>query len=130
MAESFDPGALLGDSYPLGERTRVRLRLARFSDAFAVRRLLSRQGRERRPIDDPEVGTLVQFDPRQRCVLCAMALIDGRETLVGIGSIALSGPDPEPETIIVDRVADDGVAELLGAALIGRARALTHARAA
>jgi hypothetical protein len=48
---------------------------------------------------------------------------------VGIGAIELDGgPHPWPRLILADR--HDGLAQLLSDALVGRAEALTRARAA
>jgi hypothetical protein len=120
--------ALLGDSYPLRDGFRVRLRMARSSDAAPIRGLLDR-------VDfaagDLDLARLVQFDPRRRCVLCAAALIDSTETLVGVGSIALdTGGLPEPDTLVVAEEHAEGVAELLAGALMDRAAYAAQARAA
>lgn len=125
MDDAFDPGALLGDSFPLGDGTRVRLRLARWADAEPIARLIA--GSEHDP--GGLVARLVQFDPRERLVLCATTLLDGRETLVGVGEIALA-PGSESETLVVDPRMDPGLRELLAAALCGRSRVLVQARAA
>lgn len=127
MGQVFDPGALLGTSYPVRGGYRVRLRIARTSDASSIRGLLERLNLG--PAD-LEVARLVQFDPRRRCVLCATALIDGSETLVGVGAVDLDGPvSGVPDTLIVDAPLADELPGLLTAALAGRAR-LTAARAA
>lgn len=125
MAQSFDPGALLGSSYVLDDGLRVRLRLARSSDSALIRGLLGRLGRQP---DALELARLVHFDPRRRCIICATALIDSAETLVGVGAIDLDRPG-EPEIMIVDARHGDGLSELLFAALLGRAAA-AGARAA
>jgi hypothetical protein len=73
----------------------------------------------------------VQFDPRRRCVICATALIDGAETLVGVGAIQLDTERPaEPETLVATGEHAVDVAELLTGALIGRAVRAAQARAA
>jgi hypothetical protein len=69
---------MLGGSYQLEDGTRVRLRLARGSDGRAVGKLLGD-----RATQDVTLRGLVHFDPRQRSVVCATALIDGHETLDG-----------------------------------------------
>lgn len=131
MARDFDPGALLGRSYPLAEGLRVTLRMAHSSDARAIRRLLARRsGGEAGPI---ELARLVRFDPRRQLVLCATALIDGGERLVGVGSIALErngAEPPQPELVAVDPEVAPSVASLLAGALIGRVQALSRDRAA
>ena len=117
----------MGTSYPIRGGYRVRLRIARTSDASSIRALLERLNLG--PAD-LEVARLVQFDPRRRCVLCATALIDGSETLVGVGAVDLDGPvSGVPDTLIVDAPLADELPGLLTAALAGRAR-LTVPRAA
>ena len=125
MAERFDPGALLGSSFALGAGARVRLRLARGSDAALIRSLVARAGTLPEEI---EFARLVHFDPRRRVVICATALIDGAETLVGVGARDLDGD--EPEVIIVDANHADALSSLLGAALAARVTATGASRAA
>ena len=60
----------------------VRLRLARRSDAPAVRDLLAGRGVE---ASEVQVARLLAFDPGARAVICACAPVDGRETVVGSG---------------------------------------------
>jgi hypothetical protein len=122
----FNPVALLGGSYHVRDGFRVRLRMARSSDVVPVRALLERS----RGARELELIPLVQFDPRRRCVICATALIDGAETLVGVGSIALDGDGPpDPETLIVADEHADEVGVLLADALAARA-AISATRAA
>jgi hypothetical protein len=91
---------------------RVRLRLTRSSDRNGIRALL-----ERASVGIEPIG-LIRFDPRRRLVVCATALLDGRETVVGVGSIELGAG--EPDLVIADRRADR-VDELLAGALVVRA---------
>lgn len=125
MAFSFDPGALLGASYPLHDGTRARLRLARCSDAAAIATLLGVDER------DLAVKRLVQFDPRRRYVLCATTLTGEGERLIGVGAIAFEDAveEPAPDVLVV-HPGSAGLADLLSAALIGSAEVLTRARAA
>lgn len=126
MASSFDPGALLGASYPLDGGLRVRLRLARTSDVPAIRALIEeREG----SVDEMQLARLVSFDPRTRVVLCATALVDSAETLVGVGAIECrdDGEHPEPELLIVSAGSRQELAELLAGALIGRAVQIAQA---
>jgi hypothetical protein len=125
---SRNRSALLGESYPLRDGFRVRLRMARSSDAAPIRALLDR-------VDfgagELELARLVQFDPRHRWVICAAALIDGAETLVGVGAIQLDVERPtEPETLVVTGEHAADIAELLAGALIDRAAHAAQARAA
>jgi hypothetical protein len=125
---SVNRSALLGDSYPLRDGFRVRLRMARSSDAVPIRGLLDR-------VDfaagDLELARLVQFDPRRRCVICATALIDATETLVGVGAIELdTDGQAEPDMLVVSEEHAEAVAELLTSALIDRVAYAARARAA
>ena len=95
----------------------VRLRLARRSDAPAVRDLLARRGIE---ASEVEVARLLAFDPAARAVICACAPVDGRETVVGIGAIELRA-GAEVDTLVVDEARTDGLGELLGEVLQRRA---------
>jgi hypothetical protein len=108
--------------HELARGPRVRLRLARSGDRVAIRRLLDRVGGL---ASEFEAARLVRSDPRHRIVICATALIDSAETLLGVGEIELHGDpcDPRPRTY-VDSALTDGLDELLANALIGRARAL------
>ena len=134
MPSRFDPGALLGRFYPLEDGSRVHLRVARPSDAAPIRELFARQGgREGLAAPEFEAARLVNFNPRERCVLTATALVDGAERMVGVGSIELDGDprsDPEPELVVVDPDAPEGLGPLLAGALAGRAGALARDRAA
>ena len=119
MATSYEFAALLGGSQEVDDGLRVRLRLARSSDAWAIGRLLTEAAAD----EAHELTRLVRFDPRRDCVLCATALIDGRETLVGVGSIQVTPGGACPELLVVDPSWGEGVRELLTAALLARARA-------
>lgn len=126
MLQDFDPGALLGSSFALDGGVRVRLRLARSSDSALLRSLVARL--ETRP-EQLELARLVHFDLRRRVVICATALIDGAETLVGVG--ALDREDSgEPELMIVEPEHAEALSKLLGAALAARASATAGPRAA
>jgi hypothetical protein len=128
MVYGFDPGALLAHSYALPRGPRVCLRLARVRDLPSVRALLRRQGVEP---DELELARLMRSDPRRCLVICATALIDSGETVVGIGAIELDGEsDLSPRLVLVDDQITGGLAPLLSDALVGRARALVRARAA
>lgn len=128
MSPAFDPGALLGRSYVLARGPRVRLRMPRPHDAPAISALLRGQGRAAGELD---LARLVRFDPRRRLVICAGALIDRHETMVGVGAIQLDGETiAPPELLVVDRELTEGLDVLLERALVGRAVALARSRAA
>ena len=112
----------------------MHLRVARSSDLAPIRDLFGRQGEaEGSAPRDLAVARLVNFDPREQCVLTATALVDGAERMVGVGSIGLdSDPqsDPQPELVVVDPEVAEDVRPLLAGALAGRAGALARDRAA
>lgn len=116
----------MGRTLDLEGGQRARLRLARSSDARAIGDLLARQGIS---FDEVSPRGLVQYDPRERYVVCATALIDGAERLVGVGAIDLmTGADPEPDLLISEL--GGSLALLLRRALIRAAQARLVARAA
>jgi hypothetical protein len=108
---------ILTPIHRLDDGSAVRLRLARRSDQEGVAELLARHGVAADALD---VRRLLTFDARHRAVLCACALVDGRETVVGVAAAHLDG-EAEVDTL----VADPGLAELLADAL----RAQVQARA-
>ena|SRR5437763_4973630 len=127
MPAPFDQGPLLATSYDVGDGLRVRLRMARGSDLAPIRALIERRDGTR----ELDLHSLLQFDPRRRCVICATALIDSAETLVGVGAIDLDGDGPaEPDTLLVAHEHAEAIAELLAGALVARAIHAAQARAA
>jgi hypothetical protein len=127
MPASFDRIPLLGESYELRDGFRVRLRMARSSDLAPLRALLA----DKYDGGRVELASLVQFDPRRRCVICATALIDSAETLVGVGSIELDGDGAaEPDMLLVAGEDAEEIAELLAGTLVARAAHAAEARAA
>ena len=128
MFSAFDPGALLARYYVLPRGPRVCLRLARIRDLPGIQELFA--GHRLAP-DELELARLVRADPRRQIVICATALVNGAETIVGVGAIDLERmPDrePEPMLLLVDDRLTDGLEELLADALMGRAQALSRAR--
>jgi hypothetical protein len=117
----------LDRTYALGVGHRVRVRMARSSDARSIRELAARRGLG---IDPLEVARLTRFDPRHRLVISATALIDGHETFVGVGAVDLYRGEPfEPDALIFDeRIA--GLGELLLGVISARASALAGPHAA
>jgi len=123
----FNRTPLLGESYKLDDGFRVRLRMARSSDIVPIRALVASNPAAR----ELELASLVQFDPRRRCVICATALIDSAETLVGVGAIDIDGDaTAEPDTLLVADEHAEQTAELLAATLSSRAAEAAQARAA
>jgi hypothetical protein len=129
MVHSFDPGALLGAWHQLPDRTRVRLRLAAASDHERLGRLLERAGHGEAA--QLLAARLIRFDPRHRLILCATALIDRSEEIIGVGAIDLDeAPALAPDLLVVAAEFAPEVRELLAGALVGRAQALAPRRAA
>src|SRR6202022_2392640 len=111
MALGSDPEVLLASSFVLDGGLRVRLRLARSSDAASIQRLIDSVATERQ---DLLVARLVHYDPRRRGVLCATALVGGSETLIGVGAIDLDYDEQaRPEILVVDREPGHALTELL-----------------
>jgi hypothetical protein len=123
MVESHVPGALLARYHPLPRGPRVCLRLVRRRDLAAITDLYARQGLAVHPLS---VARLVSFDLLAMLVLCATALVDGRETILGVGAIELARPT-EPTLIVVDEAETEGLRELLSDALVGHATAIRSA---
>lgn len=126
MAESFASGALLGHIYKLEGGLQVRLRLARSSDALAIRHLLTAQGLDSADLD---LARLVYFDPRRRYVICATALLDSTEQLLGVGAITLDGATT-PDLLLVGEDHAVEVAPLLWRSLVRAAEIIGRSHAA
>src|SRR3954451_1306885 len=101
MAEArlTDPGALLATTHETGGGMRVRLRLARPSDALAVREFLEELSPDARARRFPDFGGAVPpdlvreftfVDPRERLVVAASAPLAGRNRVVGLADVALT----------------------------------------
>lgn len=128
MADHHDPGALLARYYALPRGPRVCLRLVRSRDAAGIARLCERQGAG---LSELELARLVHFDLASELALCATALIDTAETVVGVGAIEVGGrAERLPSLLVVDDELTDGLADLLSDALVAHAAALVRARAA
>ncbi len=125
MSSPVDPGALLARYYTLPDGRRVRLRLVRPRDAASLRELFAAHDRW---LGDLELARLVGFDITRRLVLVAAALIDARETVVGVGVVEL-GAAAEPAVLARGTLGGD-LHTLLRDALIGHAATLAQARAA
>jgi hypothetical protein len=103
-------------TFPVPGGPDVHLRLAGRSDRPLIRALLERRGVH---AEELELGRLLAFDPARRQVLCALAPIDGHQTLVGLGAIDLG--EDAPDALVVDE-RTPAVAEVLGRVLVERAR--------
>jgi hypothetical protein len=104
----------------------VCLRLVRRRDLGAIADLYAR---EELAAHELSLARLVTFDLSRTLVLCATALLDSRETIVGVGAIELDRPT-EPTLIVVDRRKTEGLTELLSDALVAHAGAVVAGRAA
>jgi hypothetical protein len=115
------PPVMLDRTYALAGGQRVRVRLARASDMRAIQELAARR---RLAVDPLDVARLTRFDPCRRLVISATALIDSRETFVGVAAADLEEREPfEPDTLIFDERIE-GLGELLCEALAARAGAI------
>jgi hypothetical protein len=124
---SFNRAPLLGESYKLEDGFCLRLRMARSSDIVPIRALVA----SKPAAHALELASLVQFDPRRRCVICATALIDSAETLIGVGAIDVNGDAAaEPDVLLVGDEHAEEIAELLAVTLTHRAAEAARARAA
>ena len=104
-------------TFPVPGGPPVRLRMAGPSDRPLVSALLERRGLS---AGELETRRLLAFDPARRHVLCALAPLDGHETVMGFGAID-AGADA-PDVLVVDERVGRGLAELLGRVLVERAR--------
>jgi hypothetical protein len=86
-------------------------------DAEAITAFLERQGLT---VDELELARMLRFDPRCRAVICASALIEGRESIVAVGAIDLDAHTPD--IILAERDQAEHLGELLSTALCSRAR--------
>jgi hypothetical protein len=103
----------------------VRLRLAQRRDLDAIRDLLATHA------DDPgdlEIARIVMADPRRRIAICATALVDHREAIVGFG--AIEAGSAQPDTVVVDATLTEGLAPLITDALLSRSATIAGRRAA
>ena len=114
MTASSSP---LRRTFPVPGGPPVHLRMAGPSDRLAVAALLERRSV---PAAELTLRRLLAFDPAHRHVLCALAPLDGAETLVGIGAIDIG--EDAPDTLVVDERLAGGLADVLGRVLIERAR--------
>src|SRR3954462_4580057 len=132
MAEArlTDPGALLATTHEAGDGLRVRLRLARPSDALGVREFLEELAPEE-PVSGSRVRGLTFVDPRQRLVVAASAPLGGRNRVVGLADVAFTGTGVAELGVLVDeRTRNLGIGKLLTEAVASLAiqQGATHLR--
>lgn len=118
MASSKDPSAVFARSHGLGDGSRVRLRLARPGDQAPLVDLLRRLGFAP---SQPHLLALVRFDP-DRAVICATALLEGAERIIGFGAIDERTAGARA-WVVVDPDCADEVTPLIRSALEARAQA-------
>ena len=116
---------MLAYTHSLSRGPRVHLTLARSRDREGIASLLSGAGLKGAELD---AARLVRFDPRERCVISATGLIDGRQRIVGVGAIALGAG--EPELLVVDPRLTEGLDDLLRRALLARVKQASRSRTA
>jgi hypothetical protein len=95
--DSQSPGALLATTHN-ADGLRVRLRLARPSDAMRVRGFLERH----MPELARDARRFTYYDPRERIVLAATAHIEGSERIVGLADLR---PLDDETLFVVDQQA-------------------------
>ena len=118
-----DPGAMLMTTHELDDGSRVRLRLARPTDADRVRSFLeglSDETRTRRflsptpAVSDTIVRHFTFYAPRERLVLVATMPVDGAERVVGLADAAFLATGLAEIGVVVD---DDAQGQGLGKVL-------------
>ncbi len=143
MAQSSlaDPGTLLSTIHEVDGGLRVRLRLARPSDAQRMQEFfdgLSDETRHRRffsampRISETLVRHFTFYDPRERLVLVAVAMIGHSEEIVGVADVALQDTLVAELGVVVDEERQGmGVGKLLSEAIASLAihQGATHLRA-
>ncbi len=105
----------------LADGQRVSMRRVRLRDLDALRAIAARAGIV---CEEFELARLVRSDPSERLVLCATAVVDGAEAVLGVGVIELASSATMPSLILVDPASGRPLAVLLAEALIDRARAV------
>jgi RimJ/RimL family protein N-acetyltransferase len=141
MAPLADPGTLLSTTHEVDHGLRVRLRLARPSDAMRMRAFfddLSDETRHRRFfVATPHTSeTLIRhftfFNPRERLVVVAVAMIAHTEEIVGVADVALLDTAvAELGVVVHDAHQGSGIGKLLTEAIASLAlrQGATHLRA-
>jgi hypothetical protein len=115
MAHALDP-TIFSRTHRLEDGLRVRLRLARPGDQGPLVALLSRLGFAP---SEAALLDLVRFDPQRREVVCATALIGGRERILGFGALELE-PRAGSATVVADPAHAPEVNRLLRRAINSR----------
>jgi acetyltransferase len=136
-----DSGTLLATTHQLDSGLRVRLRLARPSDAARVRAFLERlspETRQRRFLSPmpsvPQVAVdhFTFYDPRERLVIAATAPGAGGEEIVGLGDVSLVATGmAEIGLVVSEEHQCHGIGRLVAEAIASLAlsRGATHLKA-
>ena len=136
-----DPGTLLSTIHEVDGGLRVRLRLARPSDAMRMRAFFGGLGDETRhrrffvampEASEPLIRHFTFFDPRQRLVVVAVAMIGHSEEIVGVADVALRETALAELGVVVDDAHQGaGIGRLLSEAIASLAmrQGATHLRA-
>jgi RimJ/RimL family protein N-acetyltransferase len=132
---------MMASTHELDDGSRVRLRLARPSDAPRVRAFLERLSPETRRrrffspmphVSEQVVRHFTFFDPRERLVMAATAPVEGVEEIVGLADLVrLQTGVAELGVVVDDGHRHRGLGRLLteGLASLARRRGATHLRA-
>jgi GNAT superfamily N-acetyltransferase len=136
-----DSGTLLATTHQLDGGRRVRLRLARPSDAVRVREFLERlspETRQRRflspmpSVPQAIIDHFTFYDPRERLVIAATAPGEGGEEIVGLGDVCfVSTGIAEIGLVVEEAHQSHGIGRLLAEAIASLAlsRGATHLKA-
>jgi hypothetical protein len=117
----MDPGALLATTHD-ADGMRVRLRLARPSDAWRLRDFLESHA----PRLASQARRFTFYDPRRRLVVLATAPIEGTEEIVGLADLRTRAPR-EALVVVDDRTPSAAVRSLLEQAAAALAARIRHA---
>jgi hypothetical protein len=120
------PEVLFGRTYTLADGSQMRFRLAGPGDGPGVADLL---GRADQTLSELDLARLLRSDPRALVVVCATALLAGRETVLGFAAApartgALTG---ERSLVVVDPERAEELRGLLTQALASRLRSAHRA---
>ena len=106
-----DPGALMATTHEVGNGLRVRLRLSRPSDTPRVREFLETLSPETRHkrfftampmVPEHVVRHFTFYNPRERMIVVAAAMIDGQERILGLADVVLLDTGAAELAVVVD----------------------------
>jgi hypothetical protein len=116
----MDPGALLATTHD-ADGLRVRLRLARPSDALRLRGFLESHA----PRLVSHARRFTFYDPRERLVVLATAPLEGAEEIVGLADLRTPAPG-DAVVVVDDRTPSHAVRRLLEQAAAALSKRLRH----